>query len=223
MTQAFNLSQFANNVNSSGVAQAAGGGTGTTTSTGSGSVVLGNNPTITNPILAGSTSGNITLAVPSVAGTNTATFPASTGTVMVSGNMPAFSAYQNNGGQSIASGTYTKIIIDTKEFDTASCFNTSTYRFTPLVAGYYQLNWYTDMGAYTSRYTAFLYKNGALYKSGTSNIGNGTNTTGTGGSSIVYANGSTDYFEMYVQGNNAATTGGNSSSTYFNGAMVRSA
>ena len=170
--------------------------------------------TLTSPVLTTPTIST---------GAGTASFPSATGTVMVSGNMPAFSAYQGNNGQSISAGTYTKLVIDTKEFDTASCFNISTYRFTPNVAGYYQLNWYTDMGAYASRYTAYLYKNGTLYKSGSSNIGNNTNTAGTGGSSLVYANGTTDYFEVYLQGNNAATTGGSSSTTYFNGCLLRTA
>jgi hypothetical protein len=35
-------------------------------------------------VLTGDTSGSVTVAVPAVAGTNTATFPAATGTVIVS-------------------------------------------------------------------------------------------------------------------------------------------
>jgi hypothetical protein len=52
---------------------------------------------------------------------------------------PAFSAY-SSGVVSLPASTFTKIPIDTEEFDTANCFNTSTYRFTPTVAGYYQVN-----------------------------------------------------------------------------------
>ena len=55
MTQAFNLSQFANNVNSAGVAQTGGGGTGVTTSTGSSNNVLSTSPTLTTPVINGFT------------------------------------------------------------------------------------------------------------------------------------------------------------------------
>jgi hypothetical protein len=44
-------------------------------------------------VISGDTSGAITLAAPAVAGTNTINLPAAAGSVMVSGNMPAFSSY----------------------------------------------------------------------------------------------------------------------------------
>jgi hypothetical protein len=49
MTIPRNLGDLANNVNSSGTLQVAGGGTGATTSTGSGAVVLDTAPTLGNP------------------------------------------------------------------------------------------------------------------------------------------------------------------------------
>jgi len=69
-----------------GTLNVANGGTGVTTSTGSGNNVLSTSPTLVTPALGGSTSGAVTLAVPAVAGTNTITFPASTGTVLTSGS-----------------------------------------------------------------------------------------------------------------------------------------
>ena len=71
----------------SGTLPVANGGTGSTTSTGSGSVVLATSPSLTTPAISGSTSGKVTLAVPAVAGTNTATFPASTGTVALTSDV----------------------------------------------------------------------------------------------------------------------------------------
>ena len=65
----------------SGQLSVADGGTGVSTSTGSGSNVLSTSPTLLSPLIAGATSGAITLASPSVAGTNTITLPAQTGTV----------------------------------------------------------------------------------------------------------------------------------------------
>jgi predicted aconitase with swiveling domain len=102
--------------------------------------ITGNTVTGNTVVLPGSTSGSVSLVAPAVAGTTTATLPAATGTVMVSGNMPAFSAYLSS-SQTVTSGTWTKVAANTKEFDTASCYDNSTnYRFTPNVAGYYQVN-----------------------------------------------------------------------------------
>ena len=37
----------------------------------------------------------------------------------------------------VATGTWTKMQFNTEVFDTNNCFDTSTYAFTPNVAGYY--------------------------------------------------------------------------------------
>lgn len=50
-------------------------------------------------------------------------------------NAPAFSAH-GSALQSVSDQTFTKVAFNTKEFDTDSRYNTSTYRFTPNVAGY---------------------------------------------------------------------------------------
>jgi len=120
-----------------GTLAVANGGTGGTTSTGSGAVVLATSPTITNPSLGGSTSGSVTLAVPAVAGSNTATLPAATGTVMVSGNMPAFRGAAST-NYTILNVTNTQIAFNTKQFDTASAYSSGV--FTVPVTGYYQVN-----------------------------------------------------------------------------------
>ena len=87
-------------------------------------------------IIAGDTSGTITLQAPAVSGSTTLTLPAATGTVMVSGNMPAFSAYRST-SQSISNATWSKVQFQTEEFDTAGYYDNATnYRFTPLIAGY---------------------------------------------------------------------------------------
>ena len=82
-------------------------------------------------VISGDTSGTVSVTVPAVAGTNTATLPAATGTVMVSGAMPAFSAYASI-SQIVTANTFTKLQANIKEFDTASCYdNVTNYRFTP--------------------------------------------------------------------------------------------
>ena len=174
--------------------------------------------TSTLNVINGATSGAITLAVPAVSGSNTATFPAATGTVMVSGNMPAFSAYPSATQSSISNGTWTKVTLDLKDFDTNSNFASS--RFTPTVAGYYQINGSVYSNATTinpSDVRSAIYKNGSLFK-GVRQAG------GTGSpmiSCVVFLNGSTDYVELYGFLDNA--TGGQFLATYTNmsGSLMR--
>ena len=174
-------------------------------------------------IINGDTSGGITLTVPSVAGTNTATLPAATGTVMVSGNMPAFSAYLSANSGALTSATYTKVSFDTEEFDTNSNFASS--RFTPTVAGYYQVNSGVSPAAFTGNYfLIIIYKNGTIYKNGSNYSPNSLAGLTAVVSSLVYCNGTTDYIEIYVIAGGTPVIFGNTVAvTWFNGALVRAA
>jgi len=172
-------------------------------------------------VISGDTSGAITLSAPAVAGTNTATLPAATGTVMVSGNMPAFSAYKSTDQTGVASGTFTKVLYDTEEFDTNSCYSSS--RFTPNVAGYYQVTARTDWSITSGACFMAIYKNGSIFKSGALN---GATSSGTGPivTALISCNGSTDYIEIYAYQNNGTNTIFSSSAgTYFQASMVRGA
>ena len=136
---------------------------------------------------------------------------------------PVFFAHRSS-SQSISGGAYTRINFQTEVFDIGSCYDNATnYRFTPNVAGYYWLGSTIGLGAPNNRYTVYLYRNGSLYMSGPDMIGNGTNSQGCVFSGIVYANGTTDFFEIYVQGNNSATVEGGAYYTYFQGYLVRAA
>jgi len=136
---------------------------------------------------------------------------------------PVFFAHRSS-SQSISGGTYTRINFQAEVFDIGSCYDSATnYRFTPNVAGYYWLGSTIACGAPNNRYTAYLYKNGSVYMSGIDMIGNGVNSQGCGFYGIVYANGTTDYFEIYVQGNNSTTVDGGTYYTYFQGYLVRAA
>jgi hypothetical protein len=180
-------------------------------------------------VISGDTSGAITLAAPAVAGTNTVNLPAAAGTVMVSGNMPAFSAYQGS-SQTIANSTYTKIQLNTETFDTNNNFDSTTnYRFTPTVAGYYQINAVVNFS--DSTYTAYIitaiYKNGSAYKyfQGQYSFNYGAGSVGV--NDVIYLNGSTDYIELYARQTNtsAASMATNNGSlwTYMSGVLVRTA
>jgi hypothetical protein len=181
-------------------------------------------------VISGDTSGAITLSAPAVAGTNTITLPAATGTVQVSGNMPAFAAWLSNGSsnQSVSTTTWTKAIIDAEEFDTNSCFNTSTYRFTPNVAGYYLIQGciyisYNTTGS--TRIINAIYKNGAEWKKSQATVTSGVFYGSTPVSNVMYLNGTTDYVELYgyVQDGSGAVFVSGQNGSYFSGAMVRAA
>jgi hypothetical protein len=67
--------------------------------------------------------------------------PDNSGNVLLQYNgvaAPTFSAYQSV-AQSLTTGQ-NKITFTSEDFDTASCYDTTTSRFTPTVAGYYQIN-----------------------------------------------------------------------------------
>jgi hypothetical protein len=141
----------------------------------------------------------------------------------VAGNGPAFSAYaaSNQTGQS--SGTWTKAIFATEEFDTNNNFASST--FTPTVAGYYQISGELDVGGTGLTYAIIsIYKNGSIYRRG-SGLSATQSEQYVTVSSLVYLNGSTDYVEIY--GYTTAASGiiwyAGGGSGWFNGTLVRGA
>jgi hypothetical protein len=160
------------------------------------------------------------------AGTTIATI-SSTGLTMNSGNIiqasgaaPAFSAYSNV-NQSLSAATQTKVIFQVEEFDTNSNFASS--RFTPTVAGYYQINGATTMsGSGVSRLFTSIFKNGVEYKRGNDLLVSGYQANVA---SLIYLNGTTDYIELYcwINGSSGLTTSASPWEVYLNGCMVRSA
>ena len=172
------------------------------------------------PIKLNSTGGgSITIDVPNMSTANTLTLPGITGNVITSSDSntitqtminrsgfyggfgPAFSAYCSAANQTISSATWTKAQINTEEFDTASCFDSTTnYRFTPNVAGYYQIN-FTVATLATSSMTvsaAGIYKNGSIFKYSGINASLAANAANLMSlAQLIYLNGSTDYVEFY--------------------------
>lgn len=111
-------------------------------------------------------------------------------------NGPACSVYLATTAQTISAGTWTKVQLNTEEFDTANAFDSTTnYRFQPLVAGYYQCNGQLLLNNSGAGYSGIGFnKTGGQYK-----YSYVSNASGTGStlSALIYLNGSTDYVEMY--------------------------
>jgi len=173
------------------------------------------------PSASATGSGTMTLAGPSTNSNQTITIPDATGTMMVSGNMPAFRAYRN-GAQTISAATTTKVAFNAETFDTNNNFDSTTnYRFTPTVAGYYQVN--STVGFTTSSGQLSIYKNGSNYQTGIEVTYNASLGGHIPISDIVYCNGSTDYIEIYVYLLLGTTISSGETNTSFSASMVRGA
>jgi hypothetical protein len=141
---------------------------------------------------------------------------------------PAFSAY-SNANQSISAGVATKVALQVEAFDTANAFDSTTnYRFTPQVAGYYQVNGQTYLAATSGiQYNQVkIYKNGSNFQQGQFYyVSAGTSDTVGCISTIVYLNGSTDYLELYTasSGGSSIIIAASSLYTFFNACLIRSA
>jgi hypothetical protein len=173
--------------------------------------------------LVSSGGGSVTVADPASTASNfTLNPPLRSGNLAVDG--PAFSAYRST-NQSISAATYTKVQFDTKEFDTNSNYdNTTNFRFTPAVAGYYQVSLGVDFSSSTNINSAQvgIYKNGTSWKRNNQILTvNGTNSSGI--TALIYMNGTTDYLEGYAWGNTAPTVTGTQSGTFFQAVLVRAA
>ena len=161
-----------------------------------------------------------------------ATSTGSTGSVMVSGNMPAFSAYVS-GSQTLNSGSSTLVTNQTELFDTASRYNNTNatvngipaYSFLPNMAGYYQvIAAVRDNTGVTSGFqlSSSIYKNGVAANSNTNTTnGQGLSTIVT---ALIYLNGTTDYIQHYtIQNSGGNMLVGGQTLTYFQASMVRAA
>ena len=180
-------------------------------------------PTLTSPVISTITNGAATITLPTTTGTL-----ALTSQLPVAG--PAFSVYANS-NTNLSSSTWTKVTLNTEVFDTNNNFDSTTnYRFTPTVAGYYQINF--QIACSSSGNNAYwqwssIYKNGSAYVSNTNVNGSGALQSFTWETNqLIYMNGSTDYLEFYVNIYVASGTpsyGSGSAATVASGFLARAA
>lgn len=174
--------------------------------------------------LTGNASGTgiVTLAAPNTNTNRTITLPDETGTLITTATptqtRPAFSAYQSV-AQQINNGATNIISLDTEEFDTNANF--ASNRFTPTIAGYYQINGSVQLNG-SGSVESFIYKNGTVYKYG-SYVATASSSPLSIVSSVVYLNGSTDYVELYGYSAGTLNTFAGQARVYFNGCFLRGA
>lgn len=136
-------------------------------------------------------------------------------------NQVAFSAYNPNAtGTAIPQTVFTKVDFTTEDFDTHGWYSGS--RFTPLLPGKYLLSTFVGLLSVGDQGTVHV----AIYKNGTQHRWmrvrqSGTGECGGGLSVVVDANGTTDYFEVYVYQSTAPTNiSGSNVNCWFNGTKV---
>ena len=143
----------------------------------------------------------------------------------MAGNGPAFSAYDTP-LTSIASGSNVKLNYRTESFDTNNCYDAANSRFTPNVAGYYQVTVCASItGAASGVGRVSVAKNGTMVTRGSTS----PNNAGTGllsvAAALVYCNGTTDYIEPfgYQTSGAALALGSNADDVPFSAFLARAA
>jgi hypothetical protein len=119
-------------------------------------------------------------------------------TITVSSDLDKASVYRSAAGDSHTSG-WAKVQLDTVSFDTNSIWNAAGTRFIPKKAGYYQVT-VRVRRATSSTMIVGVGKNGSLHKVLSPD---GGSVFGSGGSGLVYCNGTTDYLEPFLYSTSA--------------------
>jgi len=137
---------------------------------------------------------------------------------------PAFLANKGGVNQDAAKSTYVKLTFGTEVYDTNNNFVDST--FTPTIAGKYLLMGQVLVNAFpdASRILLFIIKNAATSYRIAFSASSYTTNVGALGAIILDANGSTDYFEVYIyhDGGSAdpSVINGSASETWFAGTWI---
>ena len=139
----------------------------------------------------------------------------------VAGNGPTFSAYAST-STSVPNSTPTKINLATEDHDTNNNYDASNSRFTPTVAGYYQISASVYGDPPPASLQVMIYKNGSIFRGGSHINGQMYQSNS---SALVYLNGSTDYIELYAThaAGGTITIPANAYGTFMTGFLARSA
>ena len=130
-------------------------------------------------------------------------------------NTPYFFAYRGSSVQSISNASLTIVQFNAELYDSGSCFDTGTYKFTPNVAGKYWINATVRMGTATDADSCQIeiFKNTSTFSRVSENNAYYNSIVST---NIIDMNGSSDYIQakIYQDTGGAANIQYNSDSTY---------
>lgn len=117
-----------------------------------------------------------------------------------SGLIPNVCSVYRNSSQSINTGVFNRVMLDTVNFNTGSFFDTVTnYRFLPTVAGYYNIYANVSMGTSgAGQRICSIYKNGSEYRRLSATLPIGGAYAILGGSVLMSFNGTSDYVELWA-------------------------
>tara|TARA_E500000318_G_scaffold28665_2_gene28771 strand:+ start:642 stop:1160 length:519 start_codon:yes stop_codon:yes gene_type:complete len=136
-------------------------------------------------------------------------------------NTPAFRATMST-TQAIANTTMTTINFNTETYDTDSCYNTSTYKFTPNVAGKYLViaSYALNANSSTGTFICSIFKNGAEHSR--ANIVLSSSTSNPITTSLIDFNGSSDYIEAkgYQETGGSKTIYAGTEQSYFSAVRI---
>ena len=124
-------------------------------------------------------------------------------------NTPAFMAYISGGNQMVSDDTFTLIAANAERLDTDSCYNATTYRFTPTAAGEYlafaYVEGYSDGASQMKGTDIYLKKNGSIYHRTRFDMSNNEGALIPNTLNVIVAmNGTTDYLEFFGKVNGTA-------------------
>jgi hypothetical protein len=153
------------------------------------------NPQSGNDVTIGGSSKNVKFASGTTVDFSTNTPTLTLGTAMK--NTPAFSAYAGSDQNGNADDTYTKLAMNTEFYDTDNKYDTSTYRFTPGVAGKYNFGACVHIDASANHISVNL----ALYKNGSQLFYTSEDVDATKATTInaTIELDSDDYVELYAK------------------------
>jgi len=162
---------------------------------------LAKNTTATRYLSNTGSSNNPAWAQVDVSNGITGTLPIANGGTAVTA-LPSFRATRTS-NQTIGTAAFTKVQLSSETFDSNSNFDSVTnYRFTPTIAGTYQINAVItiafSVGDTTTDWIVALYKNGVVYSQIEQHNVLASTDNAIALSDLINCNGSTDYIELFV-------------------------
>lgn len=135
-------------------------------------------------------------------------------------NTPYFRVYRD-GVQSLANNTRTTIQWNQETLDSGNYFDLSTYKYTPLVEGYYLFSCAIKLDTATDSSNFVMY----IRKNGTEVLETSTNSeyyNSTFGTLLIHMNGTTDYVDVAGNQNTggAVNLDGTDKKTFFHGSRL---